>query len=170
MLSVLASTACVPLAGRLVRHRGAITCAVTAGLLAVYPADVLSARTLLLEPWMNLAVPARGRPRRSATAGWRARAGWPGRGWRSVSAWRSSSGRRSRRPCCSRSCLIAPAAGGHVARQAPGGALTGGAAGGFAVLAGPFALADPSAFVHQTLLYQVSRVGRPARSRCGWPT
>ncbi len=27
----------------------------TAGLLAVYPADVLSGRTLLLEPWMNLA-------------------------------------------------------------------------------------------------------------------
>ena len=27
------------------------------------------------------------------------------------------------------------------------------------MLAGPFALADPSGFVHQTLLYQVSRVG-----------
>jgi hypothetical protein len=50
VLSVLASTACVPLAGRLVRHRGPITVTVTAGLLAVYPADVLSARTLLLEP------------------------------------------------------------------------------------------------------------------------
>ncbi len=55
ILSVLASTACVPLAGRLVRHRGVIACAVAAGLLAVYPADVLSGRTLLLEPWMNLA-------------------------------------------------------------------------------------------------------------------
>src|ERR1700722_1104697 len=55
VLSVLASTACVPLAGRLVRHRGALACAVAAGLLAVYPADVLSARTLVLEPWMNLA-------------------------------------------------------------------------------------------------------------------
>src|SRR6202034_240452 len=55
ILSVLASTACVPLAGRLVRHRGALACMVTAGLLAVYPADVLSGRTLLLEPWMNLA-------------------------------------------------------------------------------------------------------------------
>ena len=31
--------------------------------------------------------------------------------------------------------------------------------GGFAVLAGPFALADPSGFIHQTLLDQVSRVG-----------
>ena len=39
LLSVLASTACVPLAGRLVRHRGALVCAVTAGLLAVYPAE-----------------------------------------------------------------------------------------------------------------------------------
>ena len=32
VLSVLASTACVPLAGRLVRHRGALACVVTAGL------------------------------------------------------------------------------------------------------------------------------------------
>ncbi len=54
MLSVLASTACVPLAGRLLRHRGALACGVAAGLLAVYPADVLSGRTLLLEPWLNL--------------------------------------------------------------------------------------------------------------------
>src|ERR1700730_9043870 len=38
ILSVLASTACVPLAGRLVRHAGVIACAVTAGLPAGGPA------------------------------------------------------------------------------------------------------------------------------------
>jgi hypothetical protein len=52
--SVLASTACVPLVGNLVRHRGTAVVAITSGLLAVYPADILSGRTLLLEPWMNL--------------------------------------------------------------------------------------------------------------------
>jgi hypothetical protein len=49
-----ASAACVALAGHLVRHRGARVTLVTCGLLAVYPADIMSGRTLLLEPWMNL--------------------------------------------------------------------------------------------------------------------
>ncbi len=49
-----ASAACVPLVGNLVRHRGAAVTMVTCGLLAVYPADIMSGRTLLLEPWMNL--------------------------------------------------------------------------------------------------------------------
>src|SRR6202012_2878336 len=79
ILSVLASTACVPLAGRLVRHRGALACVGTGGLLAVYPADVLSGRTLLLEPWMNLAcllaVNAAFREGRLASPRWLAWAG-----------------------------------------------------------------------------------------------
>jgi hypothetical protein len=55
-------------------------------------------------------------------------------------------------------CLIArPADGASRGRRA--GALLGGTVAGFAVLAGPFALAAPSAFVHQTLLDQISRVG-----------
>lgn len=54
LLTVLASVACIPLAGGLVRHRGALVTLVTCGFLAVYPADVLASRTLLLEPWMNL--------------------------------------------------------------------------------------------------------------------
>jgi hypothetical protein len=49
-----ASAACVALAGNLVRHRGAGVTLVTCGVLAVYPADIMSGRTLLLEPWMNL--------------------------------------------------------------------------------------------------------------------
>jgi alpha-1,2-mannosyltransferase len=55
-------------------------------------------------------------------------------------------------------CLIArPPAETSRARRA--GALVGGAVGGFAVLAGPFALADPSGFFRETVLEQVSRVG-----------
>ena len=54
VLTVLASTACVPLAGNLVRYRGALVTAVTCGVLAVYPPDITTAHTLLLEPWMNM--------------------------------------------------------------------------------------------------------------------
>jgi hypothetical protein len=54
LLTVLASTACVPLAGSLVRYRGVLVTLVTCGVLAVYPDDVTAAHTLELEPWMNL--------------------------------------------------------------------------------------------------------------------
>jgi hypothetical protein len=157
VLSVLASTACVPLAGRLVRHRGALACAVTAGLLAVYPADVLSGRTLLLEPWMNLACLLAanaafrdGRlasPRRLAWAGVALGCGVAIKFWAAVPA-----------AVLLAACLIVrPAAG--TSRAGRAGALAGGTVGGFIVLAGPFALADPSGFLRQTLFDQVSRVG-----------
>jgi hypothetical protein len=156
VLSVLASTACVPLAGRLVRHRGALACAVTAGLLAVYPADVLSGRTLLLEPWMNLAcllaANAAFREGRLASPRWLAWAGVAFGCGVAVKFWAAFPA-----AVLLAACLIArPAAQASRARRA--GALIGGALGGFAVLAGPFALADPSAFVRETLLEQVSRV------------
>jgi hypothetical protein len=54
LLTALASTACVPLAGNLVRYRGTVVTLVTCGVLAVYPGDIAAAHTLLLEPWMNL--------------------------------------------------------------------------------------------------------------------
>jgi alpha-1,2-mannosyltransferase len=54
VLTVLASTACVPLAGSLVRYRGTLVTLVTCGILAVYPDDITTAHTLILEPWMNL--------------------------------------------------------------------------------------------------------------------
>jgi alpha-1,2-mannosyltransferase len=157
VLSVLASTACVPLAGRLVRHRGALACAVTAGLLAVYPADVLSGRTLLLEPWMNLAcllaANAAFREGRLASPRWLAWAGVAFGCGVAVKFWAAVPA-----AVLLAVCLIArpPAETSRVRRA---GALAGGAVGGFAVLAGPFALADPSGFVRQTLLDQVSRVG-----------
>ena len=158
VLSVLASTACVPLAGRLVRHRGAITVAVAAGLLAVYPADVLSARTLLLEPWMNLAcllaATAAFRHGRLASPRWLAWAGAAFGAAVAIKFWAAAPA-----AVLLAACLIAkPPAG--VTRLGRTGALAGGMAGGFAVLAGPFAVADPSGFLHQAVLDQVSRVGQ----------
>jgi alpha-1,2-mannosyltransferase len=54
VLTVLASTACIPLAGWLVRYRGTLVTALTCFILALYPSDIAAAHTLLLEPWMNL--------------------------------------------------------------------------------------------------------------------
>jgi len=54
LLTAAASTACVPLAGSLVRYRGVLVTLVTCGLLAIYPDDVATAHTLILEPWLNL--------------------------------------------------------------------------------------------------------------------
>jgi hypothetical protein len=157
VLSVLASTACVPLVGRLTRHRGVITCAVAAGLLAVYPADVLSARTLLLEPWMNLvcllAATAAFREGRLASPKWLGLAGVAFGCGVAIKFWAAIPAAVLLAVCL----LTRPPAGTSRGRRA--GALLGGAVGGFAVLAGPFALAAPSAFIHQTLLDQVSRVG-----------
>jgi hypothetical protein len=56
LLTAAASAACVGLAGALVRHRGTVATLVACGVLAVYPDDIMSAHTLLLEPWMNLLV------------------------------------------------------------------------------------------------------------------
>ena len=157
ILSVLASTACIPLAGRLVRHRGALACAVTAGLLAVYPADVLSGRTLLLEPWMNLACLIAAnlafRQGRLASPRWLAWAGVALGFGVAIKFWAAFPA-----AVLLAACLIArPPAETSRAKRA--GALAGGTVAGFAVLAGPFALADPSGFIRQTLLYQVSRAG-----------
>jgi hypothetical protein len=54
LLTVGASAACVPLVGSLVRHRGTLVTLVTCGILTVYPDDITTAHTLILEPWMNL--------------------------------------------------------------------------------------------------------------------
>jgi hypothetical protein len=130
---------------------------VTAGLLAVYPADVLSGRTLLLEPWMNLAcllaANAAFREGRLASPRWLAWAGVAFGCGVAIKFWAAVPA-----AVLLAACLIArPPAGTSRARRAV--ALAGGAVGGFAVLAGPFALADPAGFIRETLLYQVSRLG-----------
>jgi hypothetical protein len=54
VLTTLASTAGVLLAGLLVRHRGLLAVIVTCGIIAVYPDSVSTARTILVEPWLVL--------------------------------------------------------------------------------------------------------------------
>jgi alpha-1,2-mannosyltransferase len=54
ILTVLASTAGVALAGVLVRHRGLLTVLITCGIMAIYPDGVAAAHTVLVEPWLVL--------------------------------------------------------------------------------------------------------------------
>ena len=42
------------LVGHLVRYRGVFVTLVSCGALAVYPDDITTAHTLILEPWINL--------------------------------------------------------------------------------------------------------------------
>jgi alpha-1,2-mannosyltransferase len=153
VLTVCASTACVPLAGNLMRYRGIAATAVTCGFLAVYPDDVFTARTLLLEPWMNLccliavnAAFSRGRlagPSRLAWAGVALGFATAVKFWAAVPA-----------AVLLVLCLI-------VRGREPGraGACLTGLAIGFVVPVAPFALAAPVAFIRSTVLDQASRVG-----------
>jgi hypothetical protein len=52
--TVLAGAASALLGGLLVRHRGLLATIAAAGILAVYPAGIQSAHTVLLEPWVVL--------------------------------------------------------------------------------------------------------------------
>jgi len=54
VLTALASTAAVPLAGLLTRHRGLLAVVVSCGMLTVFPDSIMAARTVLLEPWLVL--------------------------------------------------------------------------------------------------------------------
>ncbi len=54
ILTALAGAAAVAMGGLLVRHRGLLAVIVTCGILAVYPAAVQAAHTVLLEPWLVL--------------------------------------------------------------------------------------------------------------------
>jgi lipoprotein signal peptidase len=154
VLSVCASTACVPLAGNLIRYRGMVGTVVTCGFLAAYPDDVWTAHTLLLEPWMNLccllgvnAAFHRGRlagPWRLAWAGVALGFAVSVKYWAAVPAAVLVATclitRRKKRTWRTRACLA-------------------GLVIGFAVPVAPIALAAPTTFFRSTVLYQASRVG-----------
>jgi alpha-1,2-mannosyltransferase len=153
VLTVCASTACIPLAGNLMRYRGVAATAVTCGFLAVYPDDIFTARTLLLEPWMNLccliavnAAFSRGRlagPGRLAWAGVALGFAVAVKYWAAVPAvvlFALCLIARKRSPGRARACLA-------------------GLAIGFVVPVAPFALAAPVQFIRSTVLDQASRVG-----------
>jgi alpha-1,2-mannosyltransferase len=54
ILTLLAGTAGVALAGLLVRHRGVLAVLLTCGITAVYSGAVAAAHTVLVEPWLVL--------------------------------------------------------------------------------------------------------------------
>ena len=155
LLTVAASTACVPLAGSLMRYRGTFVTLVTCGVLAIYPDDITTAHTLILEPWMNVCclVAAclafrRGHlasPRRLVWAG--VAIGFAGaiKYWAALPAL-----------VLLVLCLVSGRGTGRL-RRAGGYAL--GAVAGFVILVLPFALTAPSAFVRSTLSDQASRAG-----------
>jgi hypothetical protein len=153
VLTVLASTACVPLAGNLVRYRGAMVTAVTCGILAIYPDDIAAAHTLLLEPWMNLccllaanAAFRRGRLARPPRLAWAGAAlGVAG----AVKLWAVVPA-----VILLVACLIVADQRARRVRAYAAGLVA-----GFVLPVAPFALAAPAAFVRSTLVYQASRVG-----------
>src|SRR5215469_12679759 len=153
LLTALASAACVPLAGNLVRYRGTFVTLVTCGVLAVYPGDITSAHTLMLEPWMNLfclvamnAAFRRGHLARPSRLAWAGLAlGFAG----VIKFW-----------------AIAPAAallilclvtGSDRARRVR--AYLPALAAGFVIPVLPFLLSAPSTFLRATLSDQAARLG-----------
>jgi len=157
LLTVLASTACVPLAGSLLRYRGTFVTLVTCGVLAIYPDDIAPAHTLILEPWMNLfclfgvwLAFRRGHlagPRRLLWAG--VAIGFAG----AVKYWAALPALVLLVVCL----ISGHAAGDGRARRA--GRYVLGVAAGFVIPILPFFVASPSAFVHSTLYDQASRAG-----------
>ena len=158
VLTALASTACVPLVGNLVRYRGTVVTLVACGLLAVYPGDISSAHTLLLEPWMNLfcllainAAFRRGslaRPRRLAWAG--LALGFAG----SIKFWAIA-------PAAVLFALCLLTADGRAARLR---AYLPTLAAGFIVPVAPFLLAAPVTFLRSTITDQAVRDGGASAS------
>ena len=157
LLTVLASAACVPLVGHLVRYRGVFVTLVSCGILAVYPDDITTAHTLILEPWMNLllligvcAAFRRGRltsPRRLFWAG--VAIGFAG----AVKYWALLPALALLAVCL----VTLPSAGPAGRRRTWTYGL--GVVAGFAVPVLPFAAAGPGLYLRSTLLDQASRAG-----------
>ena len=153
VMTVLASAACVPLAGNLVRYRGALVTAVTCGALAVYPDDITAAHTLLLEPWMNLLVLTganfafrRGHlngPRQLLWAGLAIGAAGAVKFWAAAPAVILLA-------CC---VLVRSQRGRRIRAYVLGLVV------GFGVLVLPFAVTAPVTFLRSTFLYQATRTG-----------
>jgi hypothetical protein len=157
LLTVLASTACVPLVGYLVRYRGVFVTVVSCGILAVYPDDITTAHTLILEPWMNLLLLIgvcvafrRGRltsPQRLFWAGVVIGVAGAVKYWAVLPAL-----------ALLVVCVLTPTPAGPVKRRRTWGYALGVVA-GFAVPVLPFAAAGPGLYLRSTLLDQASRAG-----------
>ncbi len=163
VLTALASTACVPMAGSLLRYRGTFVTLVTCGALAIYPDDITTAHTLILEPWMNLFLLLgaclafrRGHLASTQRLLWAGVAiGFAG----AVKYWAALPAVALLVLCV----VTGPAAGRgawHSAlRVRRAACYAGGVLAGFLVPVLPFAVTAPSVFVRSTLFDQAARAG-----------
>jgi len=159
ILTVLASTACIPLAGNLVRYRGVLVTVVTCGILAIYPDDVATAHTVLLEPWMNLLCLLA-----ANAAFYRGRLARPGRlAWAGVALGFAAAVKFwAAVPAGVLLVLILLArdqSGARPVRARRTKFYLAGLAAGLIIPVAPFALTAPGAFVRSTLLDQATRAG-----------
>jgi alpha-1,2-mannosyltransferase len=146
ILTVLAGTAGVALAGLLVRHRGPLAVLLTCGIMAVYSDGVAAAHTVLVEPWLVLfclagAVAVFDGDRITAST---RRLAWGGvlLGFAgAVEAWAIV-------PVLVLAALCLP----QIKRA---GILIGGVAAGFVIPVLPFAIAGPSQFYRSLITAQV---------------
>ncbi|MGH3246204.1 MAG: hypothetical protein ACRDOI_08340, partial [Trebonia sp.] len=169
LLTVAASAACVALVGSLVRHRGAFVTLVACGALALYPDDIMSAHTLLLEPWMNLLVLAGacvafrdGRlvaPRRLLCAGVLLGLAGTVKYWAALPALGLLAVCLLTVPGRGPGGGLAAGDGTRGVKAARAVRFAGGVVAGFAVPVLPFAAPWPGLFLRSTLFDQVSRAG-----------
>jgi hypothetical protein len=137
------------------RRRGTLATALTCGILAVYPADIAAAHTLLLEPWMNLlcllgANAAFGHGRLAAKP---SRLAWAGvaLGFASVVKFWAMA------PAAVLLIVCLVVADKQRVRRTV--AYVSGLAGAFVLPLLPFVIYGPGTFFHSTVTYQAARVG-----------
>ena len=149
ILTACVGAAAVPLAGRLVRHRGLLAVLITCGILAVYPDGVAAAVTVLQEPWLVLcclagAVAVFDGDR--LTGSWQ-RLAWGGAAFGlagAIKIW-----------------AVIPVlviAGLSARRPRRAAVFLGGTAAGFLVPVVPFAVLSPGTFYHGVIVAQLVRV------------
>ncbi len=149
ILTVCAGAAAVPLAGRLVRHRGLLAVAITCGLLAVYPDAIAASVTVLQEPWLVLCCLAGAVAvfdGNQLTGSWK-RLAWGGAAFGfagAIKVWAVI-------PVL---VIVALA----VRRPRRAGVFLGGTVAGFLVPVLPFAVASPGVFYKGVIVAQIVRV------------
>jgi Glycosyltransferase family 87 len=149
IVTAIAGGASVALAGLLVRHRGLLATTVACGILAVYPAAIQAAHTVLLEPWLVLfclagAVAAFDGDR-LADSGWRLALGGAAFGFAgAVKVW-----------AVIPVAVILVLAAGRPRRAA---SYLGGVAAGFLIPVLPFFIAAPRAFYQSVIVAQLIRI------------
>jgi hypothetical protein len=168
LLTAFASAASVVLAGALVRYRGTLVTATTCALLAVYPDDIATAHTLLLEPWMNLLLLAgagrafrEGRlrgPRALLGAGVLFGLAGAVKYWAAIPAFGLLVVCLTVRPAPDEQLSADGRIGAH-GRISQAAWFGGGTVAAFAVAVAPFAAPWPGLFVRSTLLDQAARAG-----------